>query len=275
MPEQCRASPDLDFHHIDRHDAQRGTYLPADEQAAAMKRARFRDPSGSIRVGPVEDGVITAAGRTFDFDTVDILPPVDPGKVLGVGHNFRGRHEPDDLPEFPNIWWKGTSNVVAGHRDTVTIPDSGNVVYEVELGVVIGTQCRNVSVEAAPDVIAGYTVVNDISNMARRSDPTMFRAKSFENAAPMGPVLASPEHVDSNPRARLWINGEKRQDSTGDSYVFSIEEVVSEFTQHITLDPGDVIMMGNPGGFEPLQDGDTVELEIDGIGRLEHYVEIA
>lgn len=240
-----------------------------------MKRARFRDPSGYVRVGPVEDGVVQAAGKSFDLAAVDVLPPVSPGKVLGVGHNYHGRHEEGELPDRPMLWWKGTGNVVAGHGDVVTVPASGEVVYEVELGVVIGTQSRNVTVEEAPGVVEGFTVVNDLSNMAHRGDETMFRTKSFDNAAPMGPVLATPDEVQENPRARLWVDGELRQDSAGDRYVFSVPEVVAAFSRHVTLDPGDVIMMGNPGGFDPVEDGDELELEIEGIGRLRHTVELA
>jgi 2-keto-4-pentenoate hydratase/2-oxohepta-3-ene-1,7-dioic acid hydratase in catechol pathway len=147
------------------------------------------------------------------------------------------------------------------------------VVFEAELAVVIGKQCRNVDEADVPDVLAGYTVVNDLSDTSHE-DRTMFRKKSFDNAAPIGPVVASPEEVDGTPRIRLWVNGEQLQDTAGDSFVFSVPEIVASFAERLTLEPGDVIMMGNPGGFDPLEDGDTVEIEVEGVGRLEHDVSI-
>jgi 2-keto-4-pentenoate hydratase/2-oxohepta-3-ene-1,7-dioic acid hydratase in catechol pathway len=102
----------------------------------------------------------------------------------------------------------------------------------------------------------------------------MIRTKSFDNAAPMGPVLATPDEVPENPRIRLWVNGEQRQDTAGDGHVYSVPEVVASFAERLTLEPGDVVMMGNPGGFAPLEDGDRVEIEIEGVGRLEHSVAI-
>lgn len=243
---------------------------------AGMRQARFRDPSGSVRFGEWTDNGIRAAGRRYDVDSVDVLAPVEPTKVLGVGRNYRGYHDsPADIPDRPFIWSKGGPHVVAGHQDTVTIPDSGDVVYEAELGVIIGEQCRHVSQDAAMEVVAGFTCVDDISDMARRDEESLFRAKSFDNAAPMGPVVASPARVPDTPQIQLWINGDQRQDTAGDEFVFSVPEVIAAFTDRVTLEPGDVIMMGNPGGFAPLEHGDTVTIEVEGVGRLEHDVEIA
>lgn len=241
-----------------------------------MKRARFRDPAGSIRFGEYRDGVIETDGIEYAADAVDILPPTAPTKVLGVGHNYRSRYDdPSEFPPAPKLWFKGGPNVVAGHGDLVTVPDSGEVVYEVELGVVIGDQCRNVPEESALDVVAGYTCVNDLSDMSRRDEMSMFGAKSFDNAAPMGPVLATPDEVPAEPRGRLWVNGELRQDSGDDSFVFSIPEVVAAASATLTLEPGDVIQMGNPGGFDAVDDGDVIELAVEGIGRLRHEIRTA
>lgn len=143
--------------------------------------------------------------------------------------------------------------------------------------MVIGRQCRNVAEEDALDVVEGYTCVNDLSNRDdQRQEQNWVRGKSFDNAAPIGPVVATPEHVSDpeDPRVRLWLNGEKKQDSEDDSLVFNVSEVIAEFTEHLTLERGDVIAMGTSGHPTSLSDGDTVEIEVDGVGRLEHDVEV-
>lgn len=240
-----------------------------------MRHVRFRDHAGTVRIGVWTDTMIKAANRTYDPGSVDILPPVAPSKVLGVGRNYYSYYDsPEEIPAEPFLWLKGGPNVVAGQGDTIPIPPTGEVVYEAELGVVIGEQCRNVPEATAMDVVKGFTCVNDISDMARRDEESMFRAKSFDNAAPMGPVLASPDLVPDNPRIRLWINDELRQDTAGDDLVFSVPDVIASFTERITLEPNDVIQMGNPGGYSPLEDGDDVSIEIEGIGTLAHDVEI-
>lgn len=241
-----------------------------------MRRIRFRDLAGSVRDGELVDDNIEAAGRTYSMDDVDVLPPVDPSKVIGVGYNYWSRFEGEEKepPERPFIWWKGDRNAISGHGDTVTIPGSGEVIYEAELGVVIGEQCRNVSRENAANVIEGFTCVNDLTDLAHQDDSSMFRIKSFDNSVPMGPVVATPDHIPKQPRLQLWVNGEKCQDSENDEFVFSIPEVIASITERVTLEPEDVILMGNPGNAAPLADGDTVAVEVEGIGRLEHDVEV-
>jgi len=235
-----------------------------------MKRARFRDPAGSVRIGEWVDGTITAAGREYDADDVDVLAPTVPGKVLGIGPNYRSNVE--EPPERQRLFWKGGANVAAGHGDTVTLPESSEVVFEAELGVVVGEQCRNLGIEDAMDAVAGFTCVDDLSNQDAVGEDTFLRRKSFDNAAPMGPVLADPEDVPEEPRVRLWVNGEKRQDSRDDAFLFSVEEVVAEVTRFVTLEPGDVVAMGTPTGYGALADGDSVAIEVEGVGRLEHDV---
>ena len=241
-----------------------------------MARVRFRDPAGTVRIGERTADGVRAAGTTFDSAAVDLLAPVTPSKVLGVGRNYERQFETLDAepPSRPRIWWKGGENVVSGPGDTVALPPGGDVVFEAELGVVIGEECRNVPEADALDVVAGYTCVDDLSDQAHVDDPTMLRVKSFDNAAPMGPVVAPPEDVPTDPRIRLWTNGEKRQDSADDDLRFSVPEVIAAFSERVTLRPDDVIMMGTPAGYAPLADGDHVRIEIEGVGTLEHDVEI-
>lgn len=237
-----------------------------------MRRARFVDPAGSIRVGELDGDSVEAAGTTYGLDDVRLLPPVTPSKVLGIGRNYRAETTDEPRPDRPEIWYKGGEHVVAGPDATVAIPDTGQVTYEAELGVVIGAECRAVSGAEARDAIAGFTCVDDVSDQRAKGEKTFFRRKSFDNAAPMGPAVASPDGVPANPRVRLWVNGEKQQDSAGEELLLSPAEAVATFSDYVTLKPEDVIIMGTPSGSDTLSDGDSVRIEIEGVGRLEHSV---
>jgi len=255
-----------------------------------MKRVRFKNPAGSIRTGRWTDDGIEFANRTYDPDEVDVLPPAEPSKFVCLGSNYveHIREGGGEIPDRPLLFLKGP-NAVAGHGDTVTIPDvnldedklpdhpmatgDGRIDYEAELGVVIGEQCRNVDAEDAEDVIAGYTCADDISNREDQlAETNWVRGKAFDNASPIGPVLATSEHVDPDPRIRLYQNGELKQDSEDDELVFSVGEAIEEITEYVTLEEDDVVLMGTTYGVGPLEDGDTIEIEIEGIGTLEHSV---
>jgi len=124
------------------------------------------------------------------------------------------------------------------------------------------------------DVVAGYTCLNDVSNRDDQdAERNWVRGKAFDNSAPIGPVMATPEDVPEEPRVRLWLNGEKRQDSDDDELVFDVGRAISEVSTFLTLEPGDIVAMGTTVGVGPLSDGDTVEIEVEGVGRLEHDVE--
>ena len=240
-----------------------------------MSRVRFRDPAGSVRIGTVTDDEIEAAGRTYAWEDVDVLPPTEPTKIVCIGRNY-AKHADElgnEVPDRPLLFLKGP-NTVAGHGDTVTLPEGKEKIdHEAELAVVIGEQCRNVPEEDALDVIEGYTCFNDISNRDdQRQEKNWVRGKAFDNSAPMGPVLAPPEDLPDDAAIRLRVNGETRQDSTIEHLIFSIPELIAEITTYLTLEEGDVIATGTPEGVGPLEHGDAVEVEIEGVGTLEHSV---
>jgi len=242
-----------------------------------MRRVRFRDPAGAIRQGEWTDDGIEFAGQTYEESAVDVLPPTEPSKVVCLAGNYV-EHAGGDIPDRPSLFLKGP-NAVAGHGDTITLPaGKERVDYEAEVGVVIGEQCRRVDEEDALDVVAGYTNMNDVSNRDdQQIEQNWVRGKAFDGSAPMGPVVATPEHIDDpeNPRIRLWQNGELKQDSDDDELIFSVSETIAEVTSLVTLEPGDVLAMGTSGHPEAMSDGDTIEIEIDGVGRLRHSVERA
>ncbi|WP_224269422.1 fumarylacetoacetate hydrolase family protein [Haloprofundus salinisoli] len=242
-----------------------------------MHHVRFRDPAGAVRTGEWHDDAITFGGETYNHDDVEILPPCEPSKIVCIGRNYadHAAEHGADVPDRPMLFLKGP-NTVAGHGDTVTLPaGKERVEWEAELGVVIGEQCRNVAAEDAMDVVAGFTCFNDISNRDdQRQEQNWIRGKAFDGSAPMGPVLADPEHVPDDARVTLRVNGETKQDGSRDQMVFDVPTLVEEITTYLTLEPGDVIATGTPEGVGPLSDGDHVEVEIEGVGTLEHGVRI-
>jgi 2-keto-4-pentenoate hydratase/2-oxohepta-3-ene-1,7-dioic acid hydratase in catechol pathway len=242
-----------------------------------MRHVRFRDPSGAVRNGEWDDDGIHFGGETFAENEVDVLAPVEPSKIVCVGRNYaehaaEGGH---DVPDRPLLFFKPPS-AVASHGSTITLlPDKEQLDWEAELGVVVGEQCRNVAAEDAMDVVAGFTCVNDISNREdQRREQNWVRGKAFDGSGPIGPVVADPEHVPDDARITLRVNGETKQDSTRDHMIFSVEDLIEEITTYLTLEPGDVIATGTPEGVGPLSDGDSVEIEVEGVGVLEHDVRI-
>ena len=240
-----------------------------------MRHARFRDPSGAVRRGEWHGDAVSFAGEEYALDEIDLLAPTDPTKVVCVGRNYVAHAEEHDadVPDRPLLFLKGP-NTVAGHGDTVTLPaGKEQVEHEAELAVVIGEQCRNVAPEDAEDVIAGYTVMNDVSNRDDQDIETNWvRGKAFDGSAPLGPVLADPDHLPDDASISLRVNGETRQDSGIEHLIFSIPDLVAEITTYMTLEAGDVISTGTPEGVGPLEDGDHVAVEVEGVGVLEHDV---
>lgn len=240
-----------------------------------MKRIRFTDKAGNTRIGTYEDGEIEFGGNRYDFDSVNILPPCEPTKIVCIGRNYVKHAEElgNEVPDRPLLFLKGP-NTLAGHGDTITVPPGkAPIDHEAELAVIISEQCRNVDAADALDVIAGYTCMNDVSNREdQRQEKNWIRGKAFDGAAPMGPVLATPDEVPDDASVQAYVNGERRQDGSLDQMVFSVSELIEEITAYMTLEPGDVIASGTPDGVGPLVDGDEVEIRIDGIGSLKHTI---
>lgn len=255
-----------------------------------MRYVRFRDPAGELRTGawkrkdavtvtgyPTDGESLHVDSEEFSIGEIDVLPPCRPSKIVCVGLNYadHAAEQDSEIPDRPLLFLKGP-NAVAGHGDTLSLPaGKERIDYEAELGVVIGEQCRNVSAEDATDVIAGYTCVNDVSNRDdQRTETNWIRGKAFDDAAPIGPVIATPEEVPKDAAVRCRHNGELVQDSDRSEFIFDIPMLVEEITTYLTLEPGDVISTGTPEGVGPLQDGDTVEVEVEGVGTLSNVVNI-
>ncbi|MFC6835825.1 fumarylacetoacetate hydrolase family protein [Halomarina ordinaria] len=253
-----------------------------------MRYVRFRDAAGNVRRGEWTGtageeilarehygGRLTFGDETFDASEVDVLPPCEPSKIVCIGRNYadHAAERNAEVPDRPMLFLK-PPNTVAAHDERITLPaGKERVEHEAELAVVIADRCRNVDAENAMDVVAGFTCLNDISNRDDQDrEQNWVRGKAFDQAAPMGPVVAKPERVPEDAHVRLRVNGELRQDGTRDQFIFSIPELVEEITRYMTLVPGDVISTGTPAGVGPLADGDTVEVDVEGVGTLRNEI---
>jgi acylpyruvate hydrolase len=211
-------------------------------------------------------------------------PVLNPGKMICVGHNYRehilemGR----GLPPVPVIFAKFSNTIIGPQDDIPFFPISDQLDYEAEFAFVIGKRARHVTQENALDYVSGYTIVNDVTyrDIQRRTIQWL-QGKTVEGSAPMGPCLVTSDEL-TDPvglEVVLTLNGEERQRSNTANLVFSVAYLVEFLSNLMTLEPGDVILTGTPGGVgvarEPqvfLKDGDVVRIAIEGIGVLENRV---
>jgi len=141
---------------------------------------------------------------------------------------------------------------------------------------VIDEQCRHVDAADAMDVVAGFTCMNDVSNRDdQRIERNWVRGKAFDNAAPLGPAIATPDEVPADAAVELRVNDETKQSSSRDQFIFGVPALIEEITTYMTLVPGDVISTGTPAGVGPLSGGDSVAVAVEGVGTLEHDVRTA
>ena len=219
-------------------------------------------------------GEFDRAEKVAALSEVRLLAPCQPTKILAVGLNYR-THAAEagmDVPSEPVLFFKPPSAVI-GPLESIVYPTlSQRVDYEGELAVVIGQRARNVSPEKAHDFVLGYTCGNDVTARdLQRRDNQWTRAKGFDTFCPLGPYIVTdldPTHLSIQTR----VNGEVRQSTSTANMVFSVADLIAYISQVMTLEPGDVILTGTPSGVGPLQPGDVVEVEIEGIGTLRNPV---
>ncbi len=249
-------------------------------------------PRGMCRFLAAGSGALEAAGRAVSSGAgrvplaeQKLLAPVPkPRKFLAIGLNYadHAAETGQAVPEFPTVFNKQVTCINRPGGD-IHIPRASSAVdYEGEFAFVIGQQCRAVAAADAAGVIAGYTIVNDVSVRDwQRRTPTMILGKGWDTHGPMGPFLVTPDEVDDagSLGIRTWVNGELRQDSSTRELVFGPAALVETISTMCTLEPGDVISTGTPAGvgagYRPpkfLAPGDVVRIEIDGLGRLENPV---
>ncbi len=213
-------------------------------------------------------------GERVALESVQLLPPCEPTKVLGLWNNLRAAAEKNGWaePAEPLYFLKATSSLV-GHDAAVIRPSSypGRIVYEGELGVVIGTACSDVALDEVDDVVFGYTCVNDVTALelltAEPAFPQWCRAKGFDTFGPLGPAIARGLDPDSL-QVRTLVGGKPRQDYPVSDMFFSPRQLVSLISRDMTLAPGDVIACGTSLGVLPMRPHVVIDVHIDGIGVL-------
>jgi 2-keto-4-pentenoate hydratase/2-oxohepta-3-ene-1,7-dioic acid hydratase in catechol pathway len=251
-----------------------------------MRIARFTVDNeihfGAVRGEAGEETLTVLAGDPFytginptqqrhDIADVRLLAPVIPrSKIVCVGRNYADHAAElgNELPTSPMLFFKPNTSV-AGPGDPVTLPAwTEQVSYEAELAVVIGRMCKDVPVERVPEVVFGYTAANDLTGRdVQKTDGQWARAKGFDGACPLGPWIETD--LDTSALAvRSRVNGETKQDGNTRDMVFDVPFLVSYVSQAFTLLPGDVILTGTPAGVGIVDEGDRIEVEVEGIGVL-------
>lgn len=211
-------------------------------------------------------------------EQVKLLAPLPrPGKLICIGHNYHG-HTTANLPTHPDIFAKLSNVVIGPYQPIVITRTSDKVDYEGELAVVIGKRCKYVDQAHALDVVAGYTIFNDVTarDFQNRTSQWLL-GKSFDTYGPMGPCIVTKDEIPDpgNLELSLTLNGKEMQHSNTNKLIFSIPYLIECITQAITLEPGDLISTGTPSGtgasFKPpvfMKPGDEVRVRIEKIGEL-------
>ncbi|MEJ5308785.1 MAG: fumarylacetoacetate hydrolase family protein [Anaerolineae bacterium] len=211
------------------------------------------------------------------LETVTLLPPVCPSKIICVGRNYvaHAAEHGVEVPAEPLLFFKPPSSVI-GPGEAIVLPAlSQRVEHEAELAVVIGKRCRNVTAEEAWDYVLGVTCSNDVTARdLQRKDGQWTRGKGFDTFCPVGPWIVSglraADIADLSIVCR--VNGEVRQEGRTSQMVFSVGTLIAYAASVMTLEPGDVFLTGTPAGVGPLVSGDVVEVDIEGIGVLRNPV---
>jgi len=240
--------------------------------------------AGDSALEGARSALASSGNRVALADVTLESPVLRPPKILAVGLNY-GDHVAEaglETPKYPMIFNKQSTSAHPPYAPFHLPRASAALDYEGELGVVIGKRCRHVPHDRAAEVIAGYTVVNDVSVRDwQLRVPTFTMGKSWDTHCPMGPWIVTADEV-GDPHAldlKTWVNGELRQSSNTKHLIFDCFTIVEHLSTAFTLEPGDVIPMGTPGGvgvaMKPpklLVKGDVVKIAVEGIGEIENAV---
>jgi 2-keto-4-pentenoate hydratase/2-oxohepta-3-ene-1,7-dioic acid hydratase in catechol pathway len=272
-----------------------------------VKAVRYRTASGEPRIGRLDgDRVVDAGpageqgfvptraawtelaaadGPSAPLDSVTLLHPVVPRKLICIGLNYRDHAEESelDIPAVPVIFAKWTTSLI-GHGETIVIPrEETRPDYEGELAVVIGEPVYRATGAAARSAVGAYTCFHDVSGRRAQLETPLRQftyGKSFDTFGPLGPCLVAAEGVDLGSLAvETVVSGETMQSSNTSNLIFGVEQLVEYISLATTLEPGDVIATGTPGGVgdsrKPpryLREGDVVEVTVAGVGTLRNPV---
>ncbi len=240
-----------------------------------MRRIRFLH-NGHAHMGELRDNFVYTDTKRLPFHLhqLKLLAPAQPTKIVCVGVNYRD-HAAEmgrKIPARPALFFKPPSALI-GPEETIYIPDSPRVDYEGEIALVIKERCKRVPAAKAHEVILGITCFNDVTDRTAQAwELNWVRAKGFDTSAALGPILVSLDELAQPLQIETRLNGQVRQRSDTSQLIFAIPQLIEEITSFMTLEPGDVIATGTPAGVGPLSPGDTVEVEIAGVGVLRNQV---
>ena len=245
-----------------------------------------RDLDAVIKAGQLDQlvALMAKAGDETHHQIGDItigLPVAKPGKILCLGLNYMDHvaEGPFDKQPFPAIFMRSATSLVAANQPIIAPAASETLDYEAELAVIIGKKCKNLTEDNALDAIAGYSCFNDGSvREFQRHTIQWTMGKNFDKTGPFGPIMVTPDELPkaaAGLKIECRLNGQTVQSSTTDMMIFPVIETLVYITKALTLEPGDLVVMGTPSGVgharkPPLwmKDGDLVEIEIEGIGIL-------
>lgn len=221
------------------------------------------------------DALTTRDGRSVAVDEAVHLPPVSPTKIVCVHLNYHSRVDEfmTKLPPAPTYFHKPITALNSHNGDVVRPKRCKWLNYEGEIAIVIGRHCRNVSPEEAGDYIAGYSVANDygLHDFRDTDAGSMLRVKGSDTLCPVGPGLVEGWDFRGK-RIRTFVNGEVVQDDSTDNMEWDMHYLVADIARNITLVPGDLLLSGTPANSRPVQPGDIVEVEVEGLGRLSNRI---
>jgi 5-oxopent-3-ene-1,2,5-tricarboxylate decarboxylase / 2-hydroxyhepta-2,4-diene-1,7-dioate isomerase len=221
------------------------------------------------------DALVSPDGRRIPVDEPTHLPPVQPSKIVCVHLNYESRRAEflADLGPAPTYFHKPTTSLNTHGGEVVRPPRCRFLNYEGEIAIVIGRRTKHVAPEQAADHIAGYTVANDLGlHDFRDTDAgSMLRVKGADTLCPLGPGLVTDWDFRDK-RIQTRVNGEVKQDGTTDEMIWDMHYLVADIARTITLLPDDVILSGTPANSRPVEPGDVVEVEVEGLGVLRNFV---
>ncbi|MGO4804674.1 fumarylacetoacetate hydrolase family protein [Arthrobacter sp. 2MCAF15] len=243
----------------------------------------FVDVGELLRTADWEATAKAASGATHALNGADLAAVVpSPGKIICVGHNYRNhiKEMGREVPEFPTLFAKYAESLIGPNDDLALPQESDAVDWEAELAVVIGKTGRRISEADAADHIAGYAVLNDVSMRDYQFRTIQWlQGKTWEKSTPFGPALVTKDEFSAGPLMTSEVDGEVQQQTPTGDLVFTPEYLVSYISTIITLNPGDVIATGTPGGVghaqDPkryLQEGQILVTTIEGLGQLKNRV---
>jgi 2-keto-4-pentenoate hydratase/2-oxohepta-3-ene-1,7-dioic acid hydratase in catechol pathway len=239
-----------------------------------MRLARLRTPDGSVVTGEYRDGgaVVTDDGTEYAVgDDGRLAPPCEPSALYCVGRNYAETLDQMDYerPEEPDFFVKPPASLV-GHGAEVPYPSfTDELTYAGELAAVVGERCHDVDEADVPDVLRGYTVLNDLDAL---DQPGRTARKAFDGSGPLGPWIATDVGDPTSIDMHTDVAGERRQEANTELMLFGPREVVSFLSERFTLRPGDVVAFGSPANPGLVEPGDTVEITYEGVGTLRNSI---